>query len=286
MKRILIIVLVCFSLLAQAQMKEGKITYERTIQMQFRGGNQMRGNAPPMPPGGGGNNPRGNNMPRERKDKFELSFANNQSLWESVPNMDEAENDLGGGGEGGMRVMRFMGGGDENVYYNYTTGKRIDKRELNQKNYIVEDSLKKINWKLTGETKTILGHKVQKAKAEKVGTRFIMAMENGAMKRQEVPDTLVMNAWFATDIPVAGGPEYGGQLPGMILELNMNNGRTVYQAIEISPKVNASSIKEPKGGKHISGVDYNKEQERVMEEMRRNMPAGGRRIVVQGGGGM
>ena len=278
MKKILITTLVCFSIAAQAQMKEGKITYERTIQMQFRGnGGQMRGgNGPQMPPMGN------NNMPRERKDKFELSFANNQSLWEAIPDMDEAGNEVAGEGEGGLRIMRFGGGGDDLVYYNYTNGKRIDKRELNQKNYIVEDSLQKLNWKLTGESKTILGHKVQKAKSEKIGKRSIMAMENGVMKRQEVPDTLVMYAWFATDIPVAGGPEYGGQLPGMILELNMNNGRTVYQAVEISAKVNTNVIKEPKGGKRISSVDYNKEQEKVMEEMRRNMPAGGRRIVVQG----
>ena len=65
MKKILFLSAITASLFATAQMKEGKVLYERTIQMQFRG------NVPPE---------MANNMPRERKDKFELSFANNQSL--------------------------------------------------------------------------------------------------------------------------------------------------------------------------------------------------------------
>ena len=49
---------------------------------------------------------------------------------------------------------------------------------------LLEDSIQKLNWKLTGETKSILGHTVQKAKAERYGKQAIMTMENGEMKRQ------------------------------------------------------------------------------------------------------
>lgn len=265
MKKILFFIAIGFSLLATAQMKEGKVLYERTIQMQFRG------NVPPEV---------ANNMPRERKDKFELSFANNQSLWESVPEMDD-NNDAGGGDNGGRMMMRF-GGGDDLSYHNFTTGKRIDQRELSSKNYIVEDSIQKLNWKLTSESKTILGHTVQKAIAERYGMRSVMTMENGEMKRQMIPDTTVIHAWIAMDIPVPAGPEFQGQLPGLILELEMNNGRVVYKALEVSAKVNASNIKEPKGGKHITAAEFNKERDKTFEEMRRNMPGGGQiQIVTQ-----
>jgi len=146
----------------------------------------------------------------------------------------------------------------------------------------VEDSIQKLKWKLTGESKTILGHKTQRAQAERIGKRFIMSMENGEMRRQEVADTAVINAWFAMAIPVPAGPDFQGQLPGLILELNLNNGRIVYKALEISPKVNAGAIKEPKGGKRIAAADFNKERDKVMEEMRRNMPAGRQmRIATQ-----
>ena len=257
MKKLLLYSLLSASLYAGAQMKEGKVVYERTIQMQFRGG----GGPPPEI---------ANNMPRQRKDKFELSFTANQSLWESLPDMED--NNDPGNGNGNRMFMRF--GGDDLTYTNLETGMRIDQRELSSKTYIVEDSVRKLNWKLTGETKTILGHTAQKATAERYGSRFIMAMENGEMKRQQQADTTQVTAWFAQDIPVPAGPEFQAQLPGLILELEMNNGRMVYKALEISPKVNANSIKQPKGGKHITAAEFNKEREKEMAEMRRNMPRG------------
>jgi GLPGLI family protein len=73
---------------------------------------------------------------------------------------------------------------------------------------------------------------------------------------------------------VPAGPEFQGQLPGLIIELDMNNGRTVYKATEISAKVSTDKIKEPKGGKRITNADFAKEREKLMEEMRRNMPSG------------
>jgi GLPGLI family protein len=262
MKKILLFITTILSLAAFSQMKEGKVLYERTIQIQFRG------NIPPEMA----------NMPPDRKDRFELSFANNQSLWESVTDMDENPADAREDG-GNRMVMRFAGA-DDISYHNFTTGKRIDQRELNSKNYLVEDSIQKLNWKLTGESKTILGHLVQKAQGERYGMRSVMTMENGEMKRQMLPDTTVVNAWVALDIPVSAGPEFQGQLPGLILELDMNNGRIVYKALEISSKVNASTIKEPRGGKHITAAEFNKQRDKEFEEMRRNMPTGGRLQIV------
>jgi GLPGLI family protein len=248
-----------------AQMKEGKVVYERTITFQPRQNMNPEAAA---------------NMPRSRTDRFELSFAKNQSFWESLPDLESNDENTGGGG--GIRFNRF-GGADDITYFNFETGKRIDQRELASKTYIVEDSIRKLNWKLTGDTKTILNHTARKATAQRIGTRFIMAMENGQMKRQEVADTTGITAWFTTEIPVPAGPEFGGQLPGLILELEMNNGRMVYKAVEISPKVSVSNIKEPKGGKKMTAEEFTKERDKVMEEMRRNMPAGGRRVIMGGG---
>jgi GLPGLI family protein len=244
-------------MIAAAQMKEGKVIYERTIQMQFR----PRNINPEM----------ADNLPRERKEKFELSFSSRHSLWESAVEIDAEEETTGSGPN--RSFVRF-GGNNDIVYHDFETGRRIDQRELNSKNFIVEDSIQKLTWKLTGETKTILGHTVQKAAAERLGTRSIMAMENGEMKRQQVADTTVIIAWYAPGIPVPAGPEFQGQLPGLILELDMNNGRIVYKALELSAKVNVATIKAPKSGKKVTAAAFNKEREKMFEEMRRNMPPG------------
>ena len=257
MNKLLLFGLLLYAVPGATQMKEGKVIYERIIQMQFR-----RMNANPEMTA---------NLPRERKEKLELSFSSKGSLLESVA---EIEEDNGNDGGGNRAFGPGFGGNNDIVFHDFETGRRIDQRELNARNYIVEDSIQKLKWKLTGETKTILGHTVQQAKAEKYGTRSMMAMENGEMKRQQVPDTNLVIAWYAPAIPVPAGPELQGQLPGLILELDLNNGRTVYKALELSPKVNPAAIKEPKKGKKVSAVAFAKEREKMFEAMRRNMPAG------------
>lgn len=253
----------------QGQLKEGKVIYERTVQMQisFQGMDEEVARR----------------LPRSRTDNFELSFANNQSLWQQLPNANEEANTFTGtnGNGGGMVMMRSFGAGADDVtYHNFETGKRVDQRELSSKTYLVDDEIKKLSWKLTDDTKTILGYVVRKAVAQQYTTRMLRTMENGEMKMQPQPDTVNVTAWFTTDIPVPAGPVYQGQLPGLILELETANGRAVYKAVEVSAKVNAGNVKEPKGGKRITAEEFRKEQEKMMEEMRKNMPARGQNMRV------
>jgi GLPGLI family protein len=273
MKKLLLIACVAASTLAQAQIKEGKILYERTMQMP-----NMRFQSPNA-------EAMANNIPRSRTDNFELQFGNNQSLWQSVPDINEEASNIDnndGGGGNGQRIMMRFGGMDDITYYNFETGKHIDQRELNNKSFIVENGIQKLNWKLTDETKTILGHTTRKATTQSLTPRMQMVMENGEMKRQQRIDTANVTAWFTTDIAVPAGPQtFQGQLPGLILELEQNNGRLVYKAVEISNKINLKKLKEPKDGKRITAADFNTEREKMFEEMRRNMPAGGRQFRVQ-----
>lgn len=107
-----------------------------------------------------------------------------------------------------------------------------------------------------------------------------MSMENGQIKREQVADTSLITTWFATTIAVPAGPgDYQG-LPGLILEVVLNRGRAVYKAVEISPKVSVNSIKAPRNGKKVTPSEYAIERDKLMEEMRKNMPANGRRIQI------
>jgi len=255
--------------LVNAQMKEGKVVYEGVTQFNFR----MVGGGPEL-----------SNLPKSQTKQYELLFGNNQSLWQPLPDMKEEANQMNPGPSGGLQ-MNFVriGGADAVVYHNFETGKRVAERELSAKNYIVEDNITKLDWKMTDESKTILGHKVFKATAERISVRTVMSMENGETSRKQVPDTSRIVAWFAADIPVSAGPDYQGQLPGLIMELDINNGRTVYTAVELSPKVNVASIKQPKNGKKITGDEFAKEQQKVFEQMQQNRmigPGGGTRVTI------
>jgi GLPGLI family protein len=263
MKKILIALCMAFSLASGAQMKEGKIVYERTMQLPRRVFNSNN------------NNEMAAQLPATRTDQFELLFGNSQSLWQSIPDPNqEGQNTIDNGN--GMVMMFRPGGLNDVIFHNFTTQTKTEQREIMDRNFVVTDSIRKLQWKLSEETKTILNYTVRKATAQRIGTRPMTTMENGVMKREEVADTANIVAWFTTDIPVPAGPgaEYQGQLPGMILEMDVNNGRTVFKAVEVSPKVSVSKIREPRDGKKVTAAEFTKERDKLMEEMRRNMPSG------------
>ena len=58
------------------------------------------------------------------------------------------------------------------------------------------------------------------------------------------------------------------------------NGSTTYKAVEVSPKVDIASIKEPQKGKKVTTTEFNQERDKAIREMEKN---GGRRIKGFGG---
>jgi len=248
----------------QAQQKQGKVVYERTAQLNIRIND---------------NDEISNMLPKTRTDKFELTFGNNQSLW--IHSDEEMDNDFGGGG-GGMQIKMMAPGQNDIVFHDFNAAKKVEQREMLDKKFIIEDSIRKLSWKMSDETKTILGHVCRKATTYRYGSRMQMTMENGKMERKEVNDTTPIVAWFTTDIPVSAGPEVQGQLPGLILALDMNDGKVVYKATDISEKVDLASIKAPTKGKKVTTEEFKTETAKMMDEMQKNMQGnGGNRVFIR-----
>jgi GLPGLI family protein len=251
------------SLFVNAQQTQGMVTYERTSQMniQFAGHNEEMERM----------------IPRTRTDKFELVFGNNKSLWKQAEIESDDDGTFNSGG--GMQIRMIAAGANDVLFCNFEAARSIEQRELFDKKFIVDDSIRKLQWKLTDETKTILDHPCRKAIATRYGTRMMMNMDNGKMERKEVNDTTNIIAWFTTDIPVSAGPaEYQGQLPGLILEMNINDGRQIFIAKTISDKADLAVIKEPTGKKRYTQEEFRKERDKMMEEMQRNNQ-GGNRVI-------
>jgi GLPGLI family protein len=247
---------------AWAQQKEGKVIYIRTMQMQMRinDNDQLQ-----------------KMLPKTRTDKFELTFGNNQSLWRHIDEDDNVDEVSGNG----MQIRMIAPGQNDVVFYDFANAKRIEQTEVMERKFIISDTVQKLNWKITGETQNILGHVCQKATAQRTGKRTQMTMDNGKMERKEIDDTTSMVAWFTTEIPVPAGPEVQGQLPGLILALEMNDGRMIYKALEIMPKADLATIKEPTKGKKVTRGEFLKEREKMMLEMQKNNQGGNRVVRVQ-----
>lgn len=247
----------------QAQQKAGKIIFQRTIQLQI-----VTSDGPES----------GEEIPRTRTDKFELNFANGQMIWKQME--DEMEDDNMAAGGGGGIMIRTMGSGDDAVFCDFEKTRRVEAREFFDKKFLISDSIRRGNWKLSDETRTILNHLCRKAVSQRIGKRMMMTMDNGKMERKEIDDTSAVVAWFTTDIPVPAGPEMQGQLPGIILSMETNNGRTVYNALEISPKPDMAAIKEPTKGKKVTPEEFAVERNKLMDEMEKNNQGGNFRIRI------
>lgn len=130
---------------------------------------------------------------------------------------------------------------DYKIYRNFEKETKTDVIGMLGKTYIVEDSLRIPTWKVMNKIKEIAGH------------MCMMAVTEDTLKGQKIA------AWFANDLPVSGGPELYAGLPGMILELDVNDGDMVVTAIDIKMKpVAAEDINVPKKlkGRKIDDKQY------------------------------
>jgi GLPGLI family protein len=220
-----------------AQINEGIITYTRTVKFKFSGPPQFQ------PPGSGGE--------QVRKQNLELLFSGKQSLLRNVAEQLEQPEE-----EGPVQIRIIGPGSDQlEVFTDLTTKKTCSLRELGAKEYVVADTLKAENWKLTSETKTILGYTCHKATAERVTWRKQMMMENNMPKIDSILDTIQFVAWYADGFGCNAGPEAAGALPGMILEYDVDNGKIHTVATSVATTVKKKEIVPPKG-KPISAAEY------------------------------
>lgn len=204
-----------------AQVTEGSIVYERKINMHRRITDESQKAL----------------IPEFNTVKMQLDFSGSESIFKSLPEDDDIRDNAGNNGNG---IVIRMGGADNETYKNYATEKITELRELGPKKYIIEDSLRKQGWKLSDETKTVKGHTCKKATATS-------------------RDSLLITAWYAEDIQSPAGPEEYGGLPGMILELNINDAEIVFTALDIVTKgFDKKIVKAPTNGKKVTSKEFQK----------------------------
>lgn len=159
------------------------------------------------------------------KTKTTLSFSPNESKYEEV-------HEEGGWG----RPDDFI------IYRNFEHNKLTEWEAVSGKTYLVEDSLSVPQWKVMNKIKEVKGY------------LCMMAVSKDTIKNQTI------TAWFANDIPVEAGPEKYFGLPGLILELEINDGDVVITAekIELKP-LTPEQLGLPKKlkGKKVNHAQYN-----------------------------
>lgn len=115
--------------------------------------------------------------------------------------------------------------------------------EMLGKTYLLEDSLKAPKWRILNQIKEVAGYVCMKAEA------------HDPIKNQKV------TAWFAEQLPGEAGPEQYFGLPGVILELDLNEGDVVITATKVvleSPSEDDFKLPKRMKGKKINQQEYDR----------------------------
>jgi GLPGLI family protein len=221
MKKIIVVIAAgCWFQLALAQVKEGRVIYERTTNMHKR-----------LPP-------ENENMkamiPEFNTSKQQLLFSGDESIFSAVAEEEDIRDHAG---EDGNRINIRMNSGSNETYKNYATEKIVELRELGPKKYIIEDTLRKIAWKLSEDTMLIKGYRCKKA-----------------IGKNRQGDNIV--AWYTEDISTPSGPEQFGGLPGLILQMDIADGWIVFKSLDIQTNSAKALVKAPGGAKKVTRQEF------------------------------
>jgi GLPGLI family protein len=159
--------------------------------------------------------------PQFKKFKSTLAFSKDQTLFlpeESTDNSNSFLNDP-------------MSKQVNKIFTDLSTGTSITQKAVYEDNFLVKDSVRKINWKITDENREIAGYACRRANA------LIM-------------DSIYVVAFYTDQIPVSGGPESFTGLPGMILGVALPHENISWFATKVTDRaVTPNELKAPVKGK-------------------------------------
>jgi GLPGLI family protein len=158
-----------------------------------------------------------------------------------------------------QRGLWYWSNGDDNVVYNdYKTGTTISQKQVYEQTYLLQDSMLKIKWKITPDTRNIAGFNCRKA----IGIMF---------------DTVAVFAFYTDEIMINGGPEGIQGLPGMILGIGIPRLHTTWFATGVKIlDINMNTVKPATKGKKTDRASMLATLQRAMK----NWDEQGRKMLL------
>lgn len=167
-------------------------------------------------------------LPQFKTGYYNFTFADNKSIYK-FDHWDDLS----------KKVPQFWRKSDEeNVwYYDYNTGKYNMQKNVNGSNFNVEDSIPKLQWKITNENRIIAGFNCRKAVAI-------------------IFDSVYVFAFYTDEITIPGGPCSINGLPGMVMGVTIPRLYTSWIATKVMVNgVDQNSIKPVSVRKNYSMKD-------------------------------
>ncbi|MCG8469774.1 MAG: GLPGLI family protein [Gemmatimonadetes bacterium] len=233
--------------------QEGRIAFNYAVQLDFEMPERLRDM----------------DIPTSSNTPMVLLFKGSESMMIPVPEEPRpagSERDR----RAQMMMSRFRRGSPmrasqeriRETYSNHETQTVTETREFMGRTFLISDERPDYRWTLAADQREFMGYVVQKATAEHDGAQI--------------------EAWFTPQIPVPGGPGNFGGLPGMILVLTIDSGKTVYSATDIDLRGVGDVIVPPGDGDLVTRAEYEEIVVEKLEELRSVRGAGRPRRPFQG----
>lgn len=163
-------------------------------------------------------------IPKHNIHYFELYFDTKHSLYKPGKESEQTTN---------MWFARTPAA-ENIVYTDLQTHQVTAQKQVYEEKFLVKDTMRKMEWKIMDEVRTIANYKCRKA----LGVMY---------------DSVYVVAFYAEDIPASGGPEMFSGLPGMILEVAIPRLHTTWIASRVEyTKPDDKEMVPPKKGKEVT----------------------------------
>jgi GLPGLI family protein len=169
--------------------------------------------------------------------KSTLTFSGNKTLFKP------AEDSESGGGFFDMPIAN-----QNNIVYNdLATNQSTIQKTVFEEVFLLKDTTRKINWKITDETRVIAGYPCRRANAI-------------------VMDSIYVVAFYTDKIHVSGGPETFTGLPGMILGVALPHENVSWFATKVNDiAIEDKALTPPKKGKPVTNQTFQTTLQPVMK---------------------
>jgi GLPGLI family protein len=178
------------------------------------------------------------NQPQFKKMQSTLTFGDNKTLFKPiVPEYVQAK-----------AFDNIPSAGQINIVYSdFSNASTTIQKNVFGDFLLVKDSVAKIKWKITDETREIAGYSCRRA--------------NGLIQ-----DSIYVVAFYTDKIAISGGPESFSGLPGMILGLAIPHENLSWFAVKvIDEPINVNDIEPPKKGKQLNNKQMYDKLKSVMK---------------------
>jgi GLPGLI family protein len=175
-------------------------------------------------------------MPRFKTTYYDLLFTHNKTLYR--PGRENPDNNR----------LQPQPAEDNVIFSDLDSARMVAQKKVFEQLFLVEDSVRKIRWKITDETRTIAGLECRRANAV-------------------IMDSIYVVAFYTDEIISSGGPESFSGLPGMILEIALPHQHVTWTATRVQAvRVDEKELTIPKKGKKVSNSALKKDLTESMKE--------------------